>query len=150
MEDAHVNYIFSEEELSSFARARVGTYFIIPLRTTKEKLSEFTLRECADNLLQSGWSSYEWRFDDLYQHINDLFSDIRKTDGQKISDDMAFIGINYDIPVTDVLKRVEGGASQISGEEEYYVLTENEREDADTKLCFRLEEERNRFCRFFF
>lgn len=137
MEDAHVNYIFSEEELSSFARARVGTYFIIPLRTTKEKLSEFTLRECADNLLQSGWSPYEWRFDDLYQHINDLFSDIRKTDGQKATDDMAFIGINYDIPVTDVLKRVEGGDSQISGEEEYYVLTENEREDIDKKLCFR-------------
>ena len=137
MEDIHMNYVFKEEELSAFAQARVGTYFIIPLRTTKERLSEFQLRECAENLLQGGWKPYEWRFDDLYQHINDLFRDILQSGDSGTSGDMASIGIHYDISVADMMKRATGGTVQTGGEAQYYVVTEDEQKNTDETLRFR-------------
>ena len=139
MKDIHMNYVFKEEELSAFAQARVGTYFIIPLRTTKEMLSKFQLRKCAENLLQGGWKPYEWKFDDLYQHINDLFQDILQSGDSDSSGDMTSIGIHYDIPVADMMNLATAGAVQTGEEAQYYVITENEQMNSDGKLrfCFR-------------
>ena len=139
MKDIHMNYVFKEEELSAFAQARVGTYFIIPLRTTKEMLSKFQLRKCAENLLQGGWKPYEWKFDDLYQHINDLFQDILQSGDSDSSGDMTSIGIHYDIPVAEMMNLATAGAVQTGEEAQYYVITENEQMNSDGKLrfCFR-------------
>ena len=93
---------FTSEETNSFSKAGVGSYFIIPLRVEMDKISEFNLQQQADRLLKNGWKSYVWQYDDLYNHVNEIFqftSDKSANITQNTS-----IGINFYLPVADALK----------------------------------------------
>ncbi len=137
MEYTQENTCFREEELSDFQKARVGTYFIIPLRTTKKDLSEFTLNECTRELEQEGWSPYKWTFDDLYSHINSIFSYIPEAGRSRAANATSAIGIHYQIPVGRVMSGLAGDSLEIQEEQEYYVLTEDSRCRSDENLYFR-------------
>lgn len=128
---------FPDGELSDFQKARVGTYFIIPLRTTKKTLSEFDLNECTGELERAGWSPYKWAFDDLYGHINSIFNYIPETGRSKAANATSAIGIHYQISADKVMGGLAGGSQEIGEEQEYYVLTEDSRCQSDKNLYFR-------------
>ena len=136
MEKVQKSVCFSQEELAFFQAARVGTYFVLPLRAKQEYISGFSLEQCAKVLEKEGWKPYEWEFDDLYQHINDIFSRSLGTDGSKESSVTSAIGINDYIPVEDVMRRLGVGGEDVK-EQEFYVITEEERCSSPENLSFR-------------
>ena len=93
MTDDTKNITFSESELGLFENARVGTYYILPLRANVRAVTDFSLESYAKMFEKNGWEQYEWDYDDLYEHINDLFS--KPTD----SGTRNKIGINYSLTV---------------------------------------------------
>ena len=131
-----MNQPFTEEELRGFRDARVGTYYIIPLRTTREELSDFNLNTCAEVLLRDGWSPYPWEYDDLYQHINSIFSYIPEPGHSRASNATSAIGINFQIPVETAMNQALSGL-HVEENQEYFVVTEDSRSKAEENLYFR-------------
>ena len=131
---------FTAEEMNSFDSARVGSYFIIPLRAAVDKISGFTLQHYTNLLLQKKWKPYVWQYDDLYYHVNELF----KCSSGKSSNitENASIGINFSLPVADSLKYFGLDDEEgISEDQEFYVYQKNDKNDngnkADLRFRFR-------------
>lgn len=131
-----MNLQFTNEDLSNFRNARIGTYYIIPLRTTQEELANFSLNTCAEVLLRGGWSPYPWEYDDLYEHINSIFSYIPKPGHSTASNATSAIGINFQMPVETAINHACGGWN-IGEDQEYYVLTDDSRSKREENLQFR-------------
>ncbi|MCI8327652.1 MAG: hypothetical protein HFI37_07740 [Lachnospiraceae bacterium] len=131
-----MNLKFTDEEILGFKKARIGTYYIIPLRTSIEELANFNLNKCAEILLRDGWSPYLWEFDDLYRHINSIFSYIPEHGNSRASNATSAIGINFQIPVETVIRQITG-ESNIEKDQEYYVLTDDVRCRREEDLQFR-------------
>lgn len=131
---------FTAEEINSFDGARVGSYFIIPLRAAVDKISDFTLQHYADLLLQKKWKPYVWQYDDLYYHVNELFQ-FGSGKSSNIAEN-ASIGINFSLPVADSLKYFGlDGEGAVSEDQEFYVYQEGDEaangNKADLRFRFR-------------
>lgn len=131
-----MNLRFTEEELTIFHKARIGTYYIIPLRTTRDELADFSLNGCAETLLQNEWKRYLWKYDDLYQQINDIFNYVSKSGRSKAHNTTSAIGINFQMSVETAINRI-CGEPNIKEEQEYYVFTDDSQGGREEELKFR-------------
>ncbi len=128
LEDTSPNALFSEDELGYFEKARVGTYFVLPLRANIPAITDFTLERYQRIFKDRGWVLYPWEYDDLYQHINELFSnsEVSRDGGRNV------IGINYELPIERAMGFLRDQVGQdVDAGQKFYVCGGDSGGDAD-------------------
>lgn len=124
---------FTDEELRSFQDARIGTYFILPLRTLTKPISKFSLDNCIRSLLEHKWQPYNWEYDDLYSHTNRMFNiDVDNHSVKGKYKKRLPIGINFQMSVADAFDSFSGEHLHFDTDTEFYVCNVNNSADDQT------------------
>lgn len=81
----------------------MGTYFVIPLKTSIEKIECFRFERRVADLQKAGWELFDWRYRDLNASTNGMFLSNSEIVGGKVKGSKYHIGREFKKPVNETV-----------------------------------------------